>query len=128
MKIKLDENLGKKIHECFAAEGLDAETVASEGLTGESDDTLYDFCSKERRTLVTMDRGFSNLTRFHPERLPGLVVLAPGKRIRPQVLLSLAKQVAKRLKAGPMRSMLWIVQPGRIREWPASSEEPFVRE
>ncbi|HPA47444.1 MAG TPA: DUF5615 family PIN-like protein [bacterium] len=127
MKIKLDENLGKRIRECFAGEGHDTETVVSEGLSGEPDEVIFEHCSEERRVLVTLDRDFGNIMRFHPERLPGTVILAVPEAAGYELLVRLASQVAGRLKESRMRSMLWIVEPGRIREWPAQTDELFAQ-
>lgn len=127
MKIKLDENLGKRVQRCFAAEGHDTETVKTEGLSGQPDEVIFERCSQERRILVTLDRDFGNVMRFHPERLPGTVIFSVPEPPGYSLLLKLASQIAKRLREGPMTSMLWIVEPGRIREWPASDTPKTLR-
>ena len=56
MKFKLDENLSRRAADLIRAAGHDAVTVASEGLRGAADETLFEVCMRESRALVTLDR------------------------------------------------------------------------
>ncbi len=75
----------------------------------------------EDRTLVTLDLDFSNPLRFPTSRTAGVAVI----RV-PRPLLSLVeatlRSVLPRLKDGTIRGRLWIVEPGRIREYTPDDE------
>ena len=55
MKFKLDENLSRHAADLIRAAGHDAVTVASQGLRGTLDETLFEVCRHEGRALVTLD-------------------------------------------------------------------------
>lgn len=78
MRIKLDENLGRRVAAIFRATGHDAATVREQGVQGIDDHALYELCRNEERCLVTVDLDFSNVLRFPPEQTAGSVVLRPG--------------------------------------------------
>jgi predicted nuclease of predicted toxin-antitoxin system len=56
VKFKLDENLSRRAADLIRAAGHDAVTVASQGLRGAADETLFEVCMRESRALVTLDR------------------------------------------------------------------------
>ena len=64
MKIKLDENLGRRIEELFQAAGHDVATVYSEGLSSAADGLVIDAARQEGRCLVTLDLEFGNPLLF----------------------------------------------------------------
>ena len=66
MRVKLDENLDARLASVVTARGHDVETVATEGLSGQEDDAVFDVCRREERTLITLDLDFSNPFRFPP--------------------------------------------------------------
>src|SRR5690242_6390769 len=75
MKFKLDENFGTRTQQLFVAQGHDVQTVLQEGLQGSSDMNLFEICRSEQRCLVTLDLDFSNVIRFPPELVEGIVVI-----------------------------------------------------
>lgn len=115
MKLKLDENFDARLVPGLIAEGFDADTVSAEGLSGSSDETIYDVCKAVGRTLVTLDLDFSNPFRFPPADTEGIVVVRPPKSILPSIRATLWS-VLPHLKTGAVKGKLWIVEPGRIRE------------
>jgi predicted nuclease of predicted toxin-antitoxin system len=44
MKLKLDENFDARLINVLTAEGHDVDTVLAEGLSGSSDEKIYDVC------------------------------------------------------------------------------------
>jgi len=61
VKFKLDENLSPLLAELFRAEGHDAHSVVQQALGGQPDERVIDVCSREHRTLITLDLNFSNI-------------------------------------------------------------------
>ncbi len=90
MRIKLDENLPAGLVSTLIDLGHDVHTVASEGLVGKPDASVWDACIAERRFLVTQDLDFSDIRRFEPGTHAGILVLrlarsgrlAMSKRVR----------------------------------------------
>ncbi|MCE5230373.1 DUF5615 family PIN-like protein [bacterium] len=122
MKFKLDENLDPRLVTIFEAADHDASTVLSEAISGADDDAIYRICRAEGRCLVTLDLDFSNPLRFPPALTAGIVVLRPYRSILPLIQTSVAS-LLDALKARSIDGKLWIVEPGRIREF--SRDEPL---
>ncbi len=116
MKLKLDENFDARFIPLLVAEGFDADTVPAEGLSGSPDETIYDTCKAVGRTLVTLDLDFSNPIRFPPADTEGIVVVRPPRAVLPSIRVTLWSALAL-LKTGSVKGKLWIVEPGRIREY-----------
>ena len=66
--------------------------------------------------MVTLDLDFSNPLRFATAGTPGIIVVR-----LPRPLLSLLEATLRpalpRIKEGSVHGRLWIVEPGRIREY-----------
>jgi predicted nuclease of predicted toxin-antitoxin system len=75
VKLKLDENLGRRGREILAAAGHDVCTVMDQLLTGAEDRTLIERCREEGRCLVSLDLDFANPLTFLPSRYPGMAIL-----------------------------------------------------
>jgi len=115
MKLKLDENIGRRGVELLRAAGHDVMTVRDQNLHGAPDETLYEVCAGEGRVLITLDHDFGQVLRFPPARGAGVVVLEPGTPIRLQSLLDrLADFIDFAVVQSPAGA-LWIVEPGRVR-------------
>lgn len=115
MKIKLDENLGRRVVEVFRKAGHDATTVRDQNLQGVRDEALYGICRQEGRCLVTVDLDFADVLRFPPEETAGIAVLRPAGRVTIAALVGLVSQIIAILDKEPLAGRLWIVEPGRIR-------------
>jgi predicted nuclease of predicted toxin-antitoxin system len=115
LKFKLDENFGTRAQEIFRVLGHDVQTVSSEALSGCSDDHLFQVCLDEQRCLVTLDLDFSDVTRFPPGMINGIVVIRVPRNPSLVVLEKLVRQFLKELERTPMNNHLWIVEVGRIR-------------
>lgn len=122
MRFKLDENLDPRLAPLLAEGGHSAETVLSEGLSGTSDETIYQSCCAEHRTLITLDLDFSNPLRFPPGTTEGIVVLRPSLPVLPMIQATLRGSLS-RIKSDRLKGALWIVEPGRIRVYdPADTD------
>jgi hypothetical protein len=115
MKIKLDENIGRRGLELLQSAGHDVMTVREQNLQGASDDRLFQVCAEEQRVLITLDHDFGQVLRFKPSDGAGTVVLEPGPRATLQSLLGRLEDFAAYAKSNSPAGALWIIEPGRIR-------------
>lgn len=82
MRIKLDENLPRRLAESLAGAGHDVDTVMDEGLAGRDDDAVWSGAQESERFLVTQDMDFSDLRRFAFGRHEGVMLVRlrePGR-------------------------------------------------
>ena len=114
MRFKLDENFDLRLTLLVAEGGDDVDTAPAEGLSGASDERIYQACRDTGRTLITLDLDFSNPLRFPPESTEGIVVLRPPRPTLPLIRVTLAT-VLPDLKSRSLRGTLVIAEPGRIR-------------
>ncbi len=114
MKFKLDENFDVRIVPLLSEGGHDVDTVRDENLSGSADDVIYEACRTTGRVLITLDMDFANPFRFPPEPMEGIVVVRPPRATLPAIRATMMS-VLGALKDQPLRGLLWIVEPGRIR-------------
>lgn len=114
MKFKLDENIDPTFVDTLSREGIDADTVLSEGISGCSDEFLLNTCKKNNQALISLDLDFSNPLRFPPSQTGGIIVLRPRRPVLP-LIRSLMTNLIPELKKGEFKGNLWIVEFGRIR-------------
>jgi hypothetical protein len=120
MKIKLDENIGRRGIELLRLAGHDVMTVRDQNLQDAPDDTLFDdtlfdVCAGEGRVLITLDHDFGQVLGFPPDRSAGLVILEPGSSFTPKSLLDRLRDFLAFAGARSPVGALWIVEPGRVR-------------
>ena len=93
--------------------GHDAKTVLEEGMGG-ADATLAKACRREDRVLVTLDKGFGDITAYPPEEHAGIVVLRPRAQDAASVQ-DLRRRVLPELQSRDLHRRPWIVDEQRIR-------------
>lgn len=76
MRLLADENLYEPIITHMRSLGHNVLSIRDAGLSGISDDEVYNRACKENRVIITMDRDFARTFRFPPEKCP------EGVRIR----------------------------------------------
>ncbi|MBI5047715.1 MAG: DUF5615 family PIN-like protein [Deltaproteobacteria bacterium] len=74
MKIFANENLFEPIIDYLRSRGNDVLSIRNIGLSGISDDEVYEKACKESLVIITMDKDFTRIFRFPPERCGGIVV------------------------------------------------------
>lgn len=114
-KVKLDENFSPALTTIFLASGFDAHSVLSEGLSGASDDVIFDTISVEKRTLITFDTDFCNIIRFPPEETEGVIVIRPNRPANLDIIRSFAEQILELLSKRDPKGCLWVLEPGKLR-------------
>ncbi|MBF0168021.1 MAG: DUF5615 family PIN-like protein [Alphaproteobacteria bacterium] len=115
MKIKLDENIGRRGLSLLKEAGHDVMTVVEQMLGGASDVKLFNVCAEEERVLVTLDHDFGQVLRFPPEKSAGLVILEPSEPVTRQSLLDRLRDFLTLSETQSPVGALWIVEPGRVR-------------
>jgi predicted nuclease of predicted toxin-antitoxin system len=88
LKLKLDENIGRRGAAFLASAGHDVSTVLDQRLSGVSDEMLFEICAREGRAIVTLDRDFGQVIRFPPETGAGIIVLELDSRATPKACFS----------------------------------------
>lgn len=78
MKIKLDENIPHSLSPALIALGHDVRTVVDQGLTGKSDDVIWNAIAEEDRLLVTQDVRFGSVALAETGATGGMLVLRLG--------------------------------------------------
>ena len=99
MRLKVDENLPTELADLLRSAGHEADTLADEQASGASDPALAELCKRERRALVTLDRGFADIRAYPPEEYEGIVVL----------------RLVEALRSHPLPGHLWVLEPHRLR-------------
>jgi len=75
MKIKLDENLPRRLAHLLQTLGHDVHTVYDELLVGRADPEIWKAAQNESRFLITQDLDFSDLRRFAPGSHHGILLV-----------------------------------------------------
>lgn len=115
MKLKLDENFGRRCIDILSNAGHDCTTVAAEQMSGAADEEIIQTCHLESRGLVTLDLDFANPLRFRPADYSGIAVIRLTGRASYAELLATVTTFAKALETESIAGKLWIVEVGRIR-------------
>ncbi len=115
MRLKLDENIGRRGLDILKAAGHDVMTVRDQQLQGAKDELLFEVCAGEARALVTLDHYFGQVLRFPPEKSAGIAILEIGPRATQQRLLDRLRDLASVLDTRTLSGELWIIEPGRVR-------------
>lgn len=80
MKFFANENLFEPIIGYLKGLGADVLSIRDSGLSGISDDEVYNLASREERVIITMDKDFSRIFRFPPDGCGGIIVVKIYKR------------------------------------------------
>lgn len=114
MKLKLDENLDVRLAQRLQKAGHEAVTVHDQKLHGVPDTSLFEHCIAEGHALISLDKDFSNVLRFPPEKTPGLVVLRGHNNLL-STMQALIQTLIEALAQDQPIGKLWIIEPGRLR-------------
>jgi predicted nuclease of predicted toxin-antitoxin system len=78
VKFKLDENLPVALAADLRSAGYDTDTVADENPTGASDPIVVAAALRERRVLLTLDKGVADLIQHPASTHAGVVLFRPN--------------------------------------------------
>ncbi len=114
MKMFANENLFEPNIDYLRELGHDMLSIRDAGLSGISDDEVYKLACKEKRVIITMDKDFSRLFRFPPERCGGIIVVKIYKRTVDETL-GIFKKLYKSIKKEDVMENLIIMSPEGVR-------------
>jgi len=115
VKLKLDENLGRRAAALLRAAGHDVATVPGQRLESSPDVHLAAVCAREGRALVSLDLDFANTLRFDPPDYPGIAVLRLPPKATGGDLEAAVQTLIRGLETDDLPRRLWIVEGSRIR-------------
>ncbi|MBI5875061.1 MAG: DUF5615 family PIN-like protein [Deltaproteobacteria bacterium] len=110
MKMLADENLFEPIIQYMRDMGHDLTGIRDSGLSGISDDEVYQLACKEKRTIITMDKDFERMVRFPPEWCEGIIVVKIYRRPVEETL-HIFKKVYTTMRNKDIRKKLVIITP-----------------
>jgi predicted nuclease of predicted toxin-antitoxin system len=114
LKFKIDENLPTEVAVILRAAGHDALTVMDQQLSGRPDPDIASVCQLERRAVITLDKGFSDIRSYPPQDYAGIIVLRLVRVDKWRILATLQRLIAV-LSTHSLEGKLWIVDETRVR-------------
>lgn len=117
MRIKLDENVGRRYGQPLRDAGHDVSSAPEQGMAGAEDNELIQICRDERRCLVTLDVEFGSPLVYDPSQYLGIALVRLPRRWTPNALTACMVTLVAALRDSPVEGRLRIVQPDRVREY-----------
>jgi predicted nuclease of predicted toxin-antitoxin system len=114
LKFFANENLFEPIIGYLKSLGHDVLSIRDSGLSGISDEEVYHRACKEKRAIITMDKDFSRIFRFPPEKCGGIVVVKIYKRTVDETL-SIFKKFYESLQGKDIVENLVVITPEGVR-------------
>jgi len=116
MRIFADENIYEQIIAYLRSLGHDVLSVRDSGLSGITDDIVYQSACADRRIIITMDKDFARTFRFPPEGCGGIVVVKLYKLTVEEALRLFKNSFAALKEDDIIKNLVIITQKGaRIR-------------
>jgi predicted nuclease of predicted toxin-antitoxin system len=115
--VKLDENVPDSVAGILRAGGHDVALARDQELAGVNDDKVLAVAASEHRTLVTLDKDFTNILRHPPAAAAGIVVIRLQNQTLPRIR-RVASMLADRLSQESAKGRLWVLDESRLRIWP----------
>lgn len=115
--VKLDENVPDSVAGLLRAAGHDVALARDQQLAGANDERILTVAASEARTLVTLDRDFTNILRHPPAPTAGIIVIRLQDQTLPRIR-QVAMNLAERLMQESAKGRLWVLDESRLRIWP----------
>lgn len=114
MNILANENVFDPIVEFLITQGHQVISVRKAGLSGVSDDEIYQKAVSENLVILTMDKDFANMLRFSPRQCGGIIVIKIY-RYTVDETTSLFIRHFNTLSEDIIANRLVIISPDRVR-------------
>lgn len=114
MKMLADENLYEPIIVYLREIGNEVISIRNSQLSGVSDDTVYKKACEEKLVIITMDKDFTRMFLFPPEKCGGIIVVKIYKRTLDETL-SIFKKFFKPIPEQEIIKNLVIITPEGVR-------------
>ena len=114
MKMFANENLFDPVIDYLRSIGHDVLSLREAGLSGISDDEVFQLACKEKYVIITMDKDFSRIFRFPPESCGGIIVVKIYRRTVDETL-NIFKKLFEEIKEEDIKNNLVIIAPEGIR-------------
>ncbi|MDZ7586545.1 MAG: DUF5615 family PIN-like protein [Patescibacteria group bacterium] len=95
--------------------GVDILTVREAGLTGTDDDVIFKSAFKNKRILLSFDRGFGDIFRFPIGKSEGVIVVLVGQMRKEEIVRIILTFLAVIKTAANFKGKLAILGKSRIR-------------
>jgi predicted nuclease of predicted toxin-antitoxin system len=122
VRLKLDENIGRRWLQQLRDATRDVDNVWDEALSGASDVDVLAAAARERRAFVTLDLDVANPLRFPPSETSGIVVLRVREGPDRGALDAVIGRLTIALAAADVTGHLWIVERHRVRQYEAPAD------
>ncbi|MCK4733799.1 MAG: DUF5615 family PIN-like protein [Methanophagales archaeon] len=111
----IDEDMPRSTGTTLKEHGYDVKDIRDYGLRGAEDEKVYEFAQREEAVILTGDRGFGNILRFHLGSHFGIVVAHfPNEMPTMEINRRLVERF-KDLSEDDFKGNLIIIEPRKIR-------------
>lgn len=114
LKIFTDECIHTDIILALRESGNDVLTVDEAGLSGSDDEVIFDFARKNKRILLTFDRGFGDIFRFDISGSSGVIIVLISQMLRDE-MISIILNFLSMADEGKISGRLVIIGKTKIR-------------
>jgi predicted nuclease of predicted toxin-antitoxin system len=94
--VKLDESLSLSHVDFLRHAGYEADRVDEQGLSGATDEQVWERVCADDRFFITLDLDFSDIRRYQPGTHPGILLIRARSRSASAVTHVLARVIAER--------------------------------
>jgi predicted nuclease of predicted toxin-antitoxin system len=115
MQFKIDENLPLRLRNLLMENGFKAETVFEEGISGEPDKMIFDYCQRENLILITLDLDFGNIRAYPLGTHPGIIVLKLKKQSAKAVTQAFKRFLSKAENLRKLAGCIVIIEENKFR-------------
>ncbi len=113
MRFLADENLFESIVEYLKNQGHDVLCIRG-SLSGIKDDEVYKIACEQNLIIITMDKDFSKIFRFHPKYCGGIMIVKIYRHTIEETC-EIFKKFFQMLKEKDISGNLIVITPNGIR-------------